>query len=312
MEATLAKQRRKARVMRCIATLLGVALAVLIVLLVTGYAHAAEPIPVTIVVDQDFKELIGRTAFTIMAAFFLYGLVYCPLALAWEALFEKSAVYRKAARLQLLVFAVLAAIVVAFGCKVLPVFAAEPVPAAMLKYRSEIVRAARMEEGLNAPVAMYAGQVEQESGGNEEARSPVGAQGLAQFMPATARDLGRSRPDLGPAVPTNPGWALRAMVAYDLAQLRRITADTECDARIMALMAYNGGLGWVWRDQAEAKAQGLNPGSWAVVAGVNAGRSAANKDQNARYGPDIVLRRQPKYLAWGPGVMCQHPGIAGR
>ena len=183
--------------------------------------------------------------------------------------------------------------------------AAERIPAAMLRYRSEIIRASRVEAGLDAPVATFAGQVEQESGGNPEARSPVGALGLAQFMPATARDLGRTRPDLGPAVPTNPGWALRAMVAYDLAQLRRITANTECDRWIMALLAYNGGLGWVWRDQAKAKAQGLDPGSWAVVARINAGRAAAAKAENARYGPAIVYRRQPKYLVWGPGVMCE-------
>ena len=185
--------------------------------------------------------------------------------------------------------------------------AAGPIPAAMLRYRSEIIRASRVEAGLDARVATFAGQVEQESGGNTEARSPVGASGLAQFMPATARDLGRSRPDLGPAVPTNPGWALRAMVAYDQAQLRRITANTECDAWLMALAAYNGGLGWVWRDQTKAKAQGLDPGSWAVVAKVNAGRAAAAKDENARYGPAIVYRRQPKFLTWGPGVMCEVP-----
>lgn len=182
---------------------------------------------------------------------------------------------------------------------------AESIPAAMLKYRSEIIRATRVEAGLSAPVAVFAAQMEQESGGNAQAVSPVGARGLAQFMPATARDLGRTRPDLGPAEPTNPGWAIRALCAYDLANLRRIRAASPCDAWALALMAYNGGLGWVWRDQAKAKDLGLDPGLWESVASVNAGRSLAAKHENTGYPRAILLKRQPKYLAWGPGIHCE-------
>lgn len=182
---------------------------------------------------------------------------------------------------------------------------AESIPAAMQKYRSEIIRAARVEAGLNAPVALFGAQIEQESGGNAQAVSPVGARGLGQFMPATARDLGRTRPDLGPANPTNPGWAIRALVVYDLANLGRIRAASPCDAWALALMAYNGGLGWVWRDQAKAKAQGMDPGLWQNVASVNDGRSLAAKRENVRYAPAILFKRQPKYLAWGPGVSCE-------
>lgn len=182
---------------------------------------------------------------------------------------------------------------------------AEPIPAAAQRYRSEVIRAARCEAGLDAPVAVFAAQLEQESGWNPEARSVVGAQGLGQFMPATARDMGRTRPDLGPAVPTNPGWAIRALVVYDLANLKCIQAASLCDAWALALMAYNGGLGWVWRDQAKAKAQGLDPGLWQSVASVNAGRSIAAKRENTGYPRQILLRRQPKYLAWGPGVNCE-------
>ena len=181
---------------------------------------------------------------------------------------------------------------------------AEPIPAAAQQYRSVLIRAARVEAGLDAPVAVFAAQVEQESGWNPEAVSPVGARGLGQFMPGTAADLGRTRPDLGPASPTNPGWAIRALVVYDLANLKRIRAASLCDAWVLALMAYNGGLGWVWKDQAKAGAQGLDPGLWENIAAVNAGRSLAAKGENARYGPGIVYRRQPKYLAWGPGIVC--------
>lgn len=184
---------------------------------------------------------------------------------------------------------------------------AEPIPARALQYRSVLIRAARVEAGLDAPVAVFAAQVEQESGWNPQAVSPVGARGLGQFMPLTAKDMGKLRPDLGPAEPTNPGWAIRALVAYDLAQLGRVRAATPCDAWALALMAYNGGLGWVWRDQAKAKGQGLDPGRWENVASVNAGRSIAAKRENTEYPRQILLRRQPKYMVWGPGMLCVVP-----
>ena len=182
---------------------------------------------------------------------------------------------------------------------------AESIPPAALKYRSEIIRAARCEAGLSAPVAVFAAQVEQESGWNPEARSVVGASGLGQFMPATARDLGRSRPDLGPAIPTNPGWALRALVAYDLVNLKRVRAAAPADTWAMTLAAYNGGLGWVYRDAALASRQGLDPLRWwDNVELANAGRSLAAKRENTGYPRAILLKRQPKYQAWGPGVDC--------
>ena len=62
------------------------------------------------------------------------------------------------------------------------------IPRQAQAYRSLLIRAARVEDlrGLNAPVATYAAQVHQESGWREDARSPVGAEGLGQFMPTTS------------------------------------------------------------------------------------------------------------------------------
>ncbi len=54
------------------------------------------------------------------------------------------------------------------------------VPAA---YEGLVVRAAQTCPGITAP--LLAAQLEAESGWNPQATSPVGAQGLAQFMPAT-------------------------------------------------------------------------------------------------------------------------------
>ncbi|MGG6075185.1 transglycosylase SLT domain-containing protein, partial [Salmonella enterica] len=87
--------------------------------------------------------------------------------------------------------------------------AAEP-PTAALKYRSDVIRSARVDWGLNAPVADVAAQLHQESGWNPAARSPVGAQGLAQFMPSTADWIAGLMPHLAAREPYNPGWAIRA------------------------------------------------------------------------------------------------------
>lgn len=178
------------------------------------------------------------------------------------------------------------------------------IPAKAWRYRSLVINTVRSEAGPNAPVALFAAQMAAESNFSLNAVSPVGARGLAQFMPATARDIGRQRPDIGPARPTNPVWAIRAMVAYDLQNKERLRAASEFDLWALTLMAYNGGLGWVFRDQAKAKAEGLNPLSWLDVAAVNAGRSEAAKRENNGYPRRIMLQLMPAYEAagWGKGI----------
>jgi soluble lytic murein transglycosylase-like protein len=178
------------------------------------------------------------------------------------------------------------------------------IPAQAGRYRELVRRVAVREDGPNAPVALYAAQLAQESGWNPQAVSPVGARGLAQFMPGTARDVARQRPDLGPALPTNPVWAVRAMVYYDLRNLGRIEARTPTDRWALALCAYNGGLNWVFRDQSLARRIGLDPGCVESVSQVNAGRSAAAKRENDGYWRRIMLRLMPAYEAagWGRGV----------
>jgi len=178
-------------------------------------------------------------------------------------------------------------------------------PRAALAHRSLLIRSARVELGLSAPVATLAAQAEQESGWNPAARSVVGAQGLAQFMPQTAAWLGGLRPDLGPAEPCNPSWALRAMAAYDAWLLDRTSAATTCEHWAMVLSAYNGGLGWVRRDALQAVADGLDPARWwGHVETVNAGRSRLAFAENRGYPRRILLRLEDTYEAagWGKGV----------
>jgi len=178
------------------------------------------------------------------------------------------------------------------------------IPAKAWRYRSLVVNSVRAEAGPDAPVALFAAQIAQESGWDPGAVSPVGARGLAQFMPATARDLGRLRSDLGPALPSNPVWAVRAMVAYDIQNKARLRAASDFDLWAFVLMAYNGGLGWVFRDQSEARARGRNPLRAHDVSAMNAGRSAGAKSENERYWQRIMIDLMPAYEAagWGRGV----------
>lgn len=158
--------------------------------------------------------------------------------------------------------------------------------------------------GLGAPVALFAAQVHQESAWRAGAVSHVGASGLAQFMPATADWISGLFPDLAINDPFNPSWALRALVRYDAWLYARVRAATACQAWAMTLSAYNGGLGWISRDQALASRQGLDPLVWfGSVERVNAGRSAANWRENRAYPRRIIYTHQPRYATWG-GTVC--------
>ena len=179
------------------------------------------------------------------------------------------------------------------------------IPARAHQYRSALIRCARFEWGLSAPVATFAAQVHQESAWNPDARSPY-ADGLAQFTPATADWLPEVAPQVGKADPFNPGWALRALTAYDLYLWQRVRAVTDCERMAKTLSAYNGGLGWLRRDERLAAAQGLDPARWwNQVAAVNAGRAPWAIKENRAYPHRILLLLEPRYEAagWGKG-MC--------
>lgn len=176
---------------------------------------------------------------------------------------------------------------------------AQQVPANAARYRAELVRAAHSQWGLNAPVAVLAAQVHQESGWNPNAVSHVGATGLAQFMPATAtwwcESMGQPR---SACLPTNPTWALRALVGYDRWLHERTPARyAPFDRMWVALRGYNGGLGH-W--QAEARQAGPVPTRAAVDERCgSARRHASHCAENLGYPHRILVVLAPRYAAWG-------------
>ena len=182
---------------------------------------------------------------------------------------------------------------------------ADRIPVEAERYRRTLERTANFYWGLDAPVATIAAQIHQESLWRPDARSHVGAQGLAQFMPDTADWFASMYPDaLGENAPFSPGWALRAAVLYDQWLYQRVQAAGDCDRWAFVLAGYNGGLGWVYRDKRLASASGADPLAWSSVAPHNAGRSAANFQQNRHYVAVILQRWEPLYErhGWGSGV----------
>lgn len=203
------------------------------------------------------------------------------------------------------VFAMLPlALLIGLACSWAAAFAVEIPREAKVQQRL-LVRTANYSWGLEAPVALFAAQVHQESAWRPSARSPVGAEGLAQFMPRTGQWMSEIHPDLGAAQPMNPAWALRAMVLYDAWLYKRVDASSPCERWAFTLSAYNGGLAWIRRDQQVAAAAGADPKVWfEQVEKFNAGRSKAAFSENRHY-PNVIIKRwQSLYVSngWGLGV----------
>lgn len=171
-------------------------------------------------------------------------------------------------------------------------------PAAATRYRAELTRAAHSQWGLDAPIAALAAQVHQESGWRPAAVSRVGATGMAQFMPGTARWWCELQGlDAAACQPTNPTWALRALVGYDKWLYDRTPADySPRDRMWVALRGYNGGLGH-W--QAEAKRAADSSRAAVDAACGQARRHISHCAENLGYPARILTALQPMYSSWG-------------
>lgn len=177
---------------------------------------------------------------------------------------------------------------------------AQTIPHEAAKHKRQLRQQAHHVWGLDAPVSTFAAQIHQESRWNASARSRVGALGLSQFMPATADWISGLYPDLADNAPTNPTWAMRALVRYDRFLYDRVAGTDKCQKMAFALSAYNGGLGWVNKRKARSK----NPLICLdATCDINPGITPANQRENANYPRLILLRHEPLYInaGWGDG-----------
>ena len=171
-------------------------------------------------------------------------------------------------------------------------------PRTATMHRADLTRIAHSAWGLNAPIPVFAAQIQQESGWNPAAVSRVGAQGAAQFMPATTRwwcALNQLTPEA--CQPTNIVWAMRALVGYDLWLYQRVQGTDEFDRLWAALRSYNGGLGH-WQKEA-ALAKPLLSRSAIDAACGRASRSPVHCPENLGYPERILYHHQMRYASWG-------------
>lgn len=193
---------------------------------------------------------------------------------------------RSALRLTLIILLAIGATVALLG----PIFAFATPPT----YRGVVLREAQARFGVPPPAPIIAAQIQQESGWNPRAQSPVGAQGLMQFMPTTARWVA-TQEAFGAVDSFNPVWSIRAGVWYDRWLYDRIKAKTNCDRWQFTLSAYNGGLGWVYKRRNLSK----DPLDYTATARINPGIHPANQIENEHYPARIIFKHQPAYRGWG-------------
>lgn len=179
---------------------------------------------------------------------------------------------------------------------------AQSIPQASQAYKSLLMRNARTVWGIEAPIATFAAQVHQESGWRPGAVSQVGAQGLAQFMPATSKWIAGIYPELAVNQPYNPSWALRALVTYDKYLYDRTPARyASTDRMWVALRGYNGGLGH-WQAEAAQTGQQAPTRAQVDAACGKARRSPVHCAENLGYPQRILVLLRPRYASWEPGL----------
>ena len=72
----------------------------------------------------------------------------------------------------------------------------------------------------------------------------------------------------------------------------------------MTLSAYNGGLGWLQRDQRLAAQRGADPLRWWGNVERHSRRAKWAHAENRGYPRAIIYQHQPLYRDWGGGMVC--------
>lgn len=184
-------------------------------------------------------------------------------------------------------------------CFCQPVFA-ESIPRDAYKHKRELIRTARFYHGMEAPIPLYAAQVEAESTWRYNASSPY-ADGLSQFTPDSGEWVGEKLDNISYVNPLSPKWALRAMIGYDLYLRTKFDSATLCDELGFMLSAYNGGSKWVYRDKKIATERGRDHTRWFnhVELETHPSRRKTAFKENREYPRKILGKLQAKYISWG-------------
>lgn len=177
--------------------------------------------------------------------------------------------------------------------------AAESMPVGVARYAPDVIRASHAFEGLQGYPTTRIAQMWQESKGRTDARSPVGARGLFQFMPATERWLGEVMPDIGVPDALNPRWAIIAGVRYEVRLEAKHKACPPMARVWYGLREYNGG--GLAKDLAALEAAGFARCDFVAAEQFNGRRrSAAAIRENINYPRQIVVKWEPKVRARFP------------
>mgnify|MGYP000028093826 FL=1 len=224
-------------------------------------------------------------------------LVPVEMADRMVALARREAGWRSAA----IILATVLLVLLAVGALLLwPAGArAQSIPPEAHQYKRELIRAGRNVWGMEAPTATMAAQIHQESRWRAGAQSPVGAVGIAQFMPSTARWIQGAYPGELSGDVLSTDWGIRALVRYDRHLWERTNALDNCEQWAFTLASYNGGEGWT------RKRQRLSPTPLACLYAtceINPGILPANQRENAAYPKRILLTLEPAYVAAGFGI----------
>jgi membrane-bound lytic murein transglycosylase MltF len=134
---------------------------------------------------------------------------------------------------------------------------------------------------------MIAAQAYQESGLDQSKRSPVGAVGVMQVMPRTARDPNVAIPEIEHLEPN-----IHAGVKYLRFLRDRYFSDTRIsalDRTLFSFAAYNAGPGNVAKARRRAQAMGLDPDVWLNHVEVAAGKVVSRE-------PVVYVRNIYKYF----------------
>lgn len=210
-------------------------------------------------------------------------------------------------------FAVIGVLLIILGAAVLAIQPAKAadhtrVPEGSAMYRRWVEQAAVEQWGVKASPARLAAQIDQESSWDPKARSAVGAEGMAQMMPATSNWLAQKFHDqLGDFDPWDPQQAILAAAIYDKWLLDRNPGATRCASWSFALSAYNGGEVALHREQRQAARAGADPRRWFHATARFRARSLPAWRENRGYVHRILCVLEPAYVAAGwPGEAVCH------